>query len=446
MSAIALRRSGSFTVRRTVEPSIIRPPHLKKLRDALDPLSKYPPPFRPMGADSSSTDCTLSAAGTVIDMTAFDDIVNIDAYNDTVTVQAGVRIGTLIEALATHGMELAGSHDLLNRTVGGAVSSGCIGPSIGDDGAFLASQVLSVKLVTPNGQLLQINHDKRKLLDAFRMSYGTLGAIYEIVLKTRPITPFQAVHRRCTIKQFAAAAERLSNTNIGIKFYLMPFRDRVYLDLRRYDGSARATRKIPWKIKDWGESTVLPNVFKSLNRIVPVSGVRYRLIDEISKVTQGIVSNRLVTSGSNATALGETGPLNYSTWLFPAADFAIVVQTFADFCERTYKETGFRCDMPTVGFRLPQDTSAMLSPSFDEPMFALRVISTQTKGWEDFALDFAEFAQHWGGAPLFNQTRGLTPEYASEVFGSRLEFFKKIRRKFDPDDRMMNPFLSQYFL
>lgn len=399
-----------------------------------------------MGADSSSTDCTLSAAGTVIDMSGFDDIVNIDAYNDTVTVQAGVRIGTLIEALATHGLELAGSHDLLNRTVGGAVSSGCIGPSIGDDGAFFASQVLSVKLVTPTGQLLQINHDKRNLLNAFRMSYGTLGVIYEIVLQTRPITPFQAAHRRCTIKQFAAAAERLSNTNVGIKFYLMPFRDRVYLDLRRYDGSARATRKIPWKIKDWGESTVLPHVFKSLSRIVPVSGVRYRLIDEISKVTQGIVSNRLVSSGSNATALGETGPLNYSTWLFPAADFAIVVQTFADFCERIYRESGFRCDMPTVGFRLPRDTSAMLSPSFDEPMFALRAISTQARGWEDFAIDFAEFAQHWGGSPLFNQTRGLTPEYASEVFGSRLEFFKKIRRKFDPDDRMMNPFLAQYFL
>ena len=44
---------------------------------------------------------------------------------------------------------------------------------------------------------------------------------------------------------------------------------------------------------------MLPQVFKSLNRIVPVAGVRYRLIDEISRLTQGLVNNRLVTSGSN---------------------------------------------------------------------------------------------------------------------------------------------------
>ncbi|HEX2140488.1 MAG TPA: hypothetical protein VHG33_12335, partial [Woeseiaceae bacterium] len=102
-------------------------------------------------------------------------------------------------------------------------------------------------------------------------------------------------------------------------------------------------------------------------------------------------------------------------------------------------------DLPTVGFRISRDQSALLSPSFDEPMFALRAVSTQTKGWEDFAIDFGEFAQSWGGMPLFNQTRGLETGYAAEVFGSRLDFFRRIRRQIDPENRMMNPFLLQYF-
>jgi hypothetical protein len=384
-------------------------------------------------------------------MTGMDDIVNIDAYNDTVIVQAGVRIGALAEALTQHGLELAGAHDLLNRTVGGAVAGACIGPSIAADGAFFARQIVSVKVVLPDGKLMQINQDRNNLLNAFRLSYGMLGVIYEIVLKVRPITPFAAVHRRCTIKQFAAAAERLSKSDFGVKFYMMPFRDRVYIDLRQYSASAKGTRKMAWRLKDWGESTVLPGVVKSLNRVVPVSGIRYRIIDEISKATQGIVNSKLVSSGSNATASGSaaadsTDVLNYSTWLFPAADFAIVAQTYADFCQRTQKSSGFRCDMPTVGYRLSRDQSAMLSPCFDEPMFALRAVSTQSDGWEDFAIDFADFAQHWGGSPVFNQTRNLEPQYAGEVLGTRLNFFKKIRRQFDPDNRMMNPFLSQYFL
>jgi L-gulonolactone oxidase len=453
VNAARLRETGKISRRTVPRPATIRPTSLKQLRQCLAHDSACLPPFRPMGANSSSTDCTSSTAGTVIDMTGFDEVVNIDAYNDIAVVQAGVRIGRLASALAEHGLELAGSHDLMSRTIGGAIAGGCIGPSLSNAGAYFSSQVLSMKLVTPGGRLLEISRDKQNLLNAFRLSYGMLGVIFEVTLKVRPITPFAVAHRRCSIAQFSAAADKLSRTDIGIKFYLLPFRDCVYLDLRRYSPEVTATHSIPWKFKDWGESTVLPQVFKSLNRIVPVAGVRYRLIDEISKMTQGIVNNRLVTSGSNATVKLYTdhaalhgAPLQYSTWMFPAADFSIVVQAYRDFCHRVKNETGFRCDMPTVGFRLCRDQSALLSPSFDEPMFVLRAVSTQTTGWEDFAIDFGEFAQHWGGMPFFNETRAMLPEYANQVFGSRLEFFRRMRRRIDPDNRMMNPFLKQYFL
>jgi FAD/FMN-containing dehydrogenase len=406
-----------------------------------------------MGANSSATECTASIAGTVVDLTGLNLIRNIDAYGDTVTVQPGVRIGDLVRELAEHGLELAGSHDLMSRTVGGAVAGACIGPAFGGDGAFFASQVRSMRVITPDGKPIEIRRSQQNLLHAFRMSFGTLGIIYEITLNVRPIKPFAVTHRRCSFEQFAGAAEKLSNIDVGLKFYLLPFRDRVYLDLRRYSADARATHRIPWKIKDWGESTVLPHLFKSINRIVPVAGVRYRLIDEISEVTQGLVNNRLVSTGSNSTAQissvkenDASKSLYYSTWFFPAADFAIVVHAYRDFCYRIRENSNYRCDMPTVGFRIGRDRSALLSPSFDEPMIALRAISTEAKGWEDFAIDFGDFARHWGGVPVFNQTRDIPADYPGQVYGSRFTFFKKIRKQFDPENRMMNPFLSQYFL
>ncbi|MDH5501991.1 MAG: FAD-binding oxidoreductase [Gammaproteobacteria bacterium] len=451
VTAESLRRSGSYQLRKPTEATVLRPANLPELRKSLSPNSSYARPFRPRGAGSSATDCTTAALGTVIDMTAFDQIVNIDAYNDTVVVQAGVRIGQLSRALADQGLELAGCHDLVNRTVGGSIAGGCVGPGIANDGAFFASQVISVRMVTADGRLLQVSAQQKNLLNAVRLSYGMLGIIYEAVLRVRPIMPFSVTHRRCTLHQFAKAADSLSRTDVGIKFYLMPFRDRVYLDLRRYSADAAASSTLPWRLKDWGESTVLPSVFKSINKVVPVSGIRYRMIDEISKLTQGIVNNRLVKTGSNATANaaqsdGKVRQLNYSTWVFPATDFSIVVQAYVDFCVQIQRENDFRCDMPTVGYRLSRDTSALLSPSFDEPMFALSAVSTQSKGWEDFTIDLAGFAQHWGGGAFFNQTRGLAPEHAGNLYGSRLGFFRKIRRQLDPDNRLMNPFLSQYFL
>ena len=433
-------------------PVNVRPANVREIMDCLHMASSYAAPFRPMGAASSSTDCNHSSGGTIIDMTAFDQVLEIDLDNYTVTVQAGIRLGVLAEALAQEGLELAGSYDLLDRTVGGAIAGVCMGPSIADDGAFFASQLVALKIVTPEGSKAKISADNKTLLRAFRLSYGMLGVIYEATLRVRPILTFVATHRRCTIKQFAAATESLSRVDVGVKFYLMPFRDRVYLDLRRYSPEMMAGRKLPWKIKDWGESTVLPNIFKSISRIVPASTIRYRIIDEISKATQGMVNNRLVNCGSHSSTLSgaprrdRSVPLQYSTWAFPAADFAIVVQTYTDFCLRIQKENGFRCDMPTVGFRLPKDQSAILSPTFDEPMFALRAVCTQTRGWEDFVLDFADFAEHWGGSPLFNQTRGVSAEHSRTVLGNRASAFTAIRRQLDPGNRLINPFLSQFFL
>ncbi len=57
-------------------------------------------PIRPTGANTSSTDCNDSPAGTVVRMSGLDRILNIDPLNYTVTAQAGVRLYALAEALA----------------------------------------------------------------------------------------------------------------------------------------------------------------------------------------------------------------------------------------------------------------------------------------------------------------------------------------------------------
>jgi len=101
--------------------------------------------------------------------------------------------------------------------------------------------------------------------------------------------------------------------------------------------------------------------------------------------------------------------------------------------------------MPAVGYRVARDNSALLSPSFDEPLIALQTTSTQRRGWDDFVLDLSEFAENWGGTPIFNQTVAARPAYVSQTYSGRMEFFRKIRRQLDPDGRFLNPFLARYF-
>ena len=161
------------------------------------------------------------------------------------------------------------------------------------------------------------------------------------------------------IDTFAHVADRLAGGNVGLKFYLMPYRNHVYLDLRHYDTNSGSTYNTPWKIKDWGESTVLPNVFKSLNRVLPIPSVRYQLMDTISATTHGLVNAMPVRNGNNVAAGGrhrrrKSSNLLYSTWCFPASDFSVVVKAYAKFCRETFAHTAYRCDLPAVGYGLQE--------------------------------------------------------------------------------------------
>jgi len=383
-------------------------------------------------------------------MTGLDRIVNIDTHNQTVTAEAGVSLGTLVSTLAARGFELVGNHEQTERTLGGALASPCIGPGIGGAAAYLSSQVVTMKVVTAGGRLMKISSQKEHLLNAFRLSYGLLGVIAEATLRVRPLTNFSAKHRGLSIDTFADVTDRLAERDVGIKFYLLPHKDRVYLDLRRYEPMPGTAWNAPWKLKDWGESTVLPQVFRSLNRVMPIPSVRYRLMDSISAATHDLVNTRLVRNGNNATATSrhrrrKPRHLQYSSWCFPAADFSVVIKAYTEFCRETLAVSGFRCDLPAVGYRVSRDTKALLSPSFDEPVIVLQSTSTQSAGWDDFVIDLAQFAENWGGVPVFSQTRALRADCATQMYAQRLRFFRKIRRQLDPDGRFLNPFLAQYF-
>ncbi|MFQ5608793.1 MAG: FAD-binding oxidoreductase, partial [Woeseiaceae bacterium] len=367
MTQVRLKNTGRFKVRPPAQPAEIQAKTIKDLLRTMDRDANVAVPVRPYGAGTSATACNASPAGTVVRMAELDRIIKIDAYHHTVTAQAGVRLYALSEALAENGLELIGSHEMTGRTLGGAIAAPCLGSSIGDAGGSLSSHVASIKLITGSGRAMTVTSRQKNLLCAIRSSYGMLGVIVEATLRVQPITTFSVSHRKLDIDGFSSVVDTLSNSDAGFRFCLMPYRDRVYLDLRRHAARTGNAYSAPWKLKDWGESTVLPKVCKSLNRLLPIQSVRYRLIDSVSQATQGIVNSRFVCAGTNTTSssrshtASSTRRVLYSTWCFPATDFSFVLKAYRDFCRDNFERTGYRTDMPAVGYWISRDKSALLS-------------------------------------------------------------------------------------
>ena len=450
MNAVVARRRAPLPAAPTSGPAIVvRPTAPSEILQVLRDSKRYPSPVRPVGSGTSTTRCTTANGGTVLDLSDMNRVLKID--DDTVTVQPGIQLPELAEILSEQGLELIGGFDLASRSVGGAVCGAGLEASIAGDVGQFAAHAVQLKVLSPNGRKFVVNEKTKSLLGLLRVSYGLLGIVYEVTLRVRPVQGFSVETAKVSFKDFTRFADRLTASAAGVKLYLLPFRDRIYFELRRPAHEADPGKKFAWRFKDWAVYSALPEAARSLGLAMPIRQLRYPLIDSLSEVAQTLVNTALVKSGSNAVeqsgryrALGAKSRFTYCTWAFPAEEFGNTVLAFKLFCKEHYARTGFRCDMPAVGFRLNRDKSALLSPSFEGPMFTISALSTQTDGWDDFVLDFAEFAASHHGTPFFNQTRNAAPDVVTQSYGNRLAFFNKVRKELDPADRLLNQFFSAY--
>jgi hypothetical protein len=448
-TAVARKRNLNPTPAATGPATTVEVTTPTEIQTVLMDARRYPSPVRPVGSGSSTTRCITASGGTQLDLSTMNRVLKIE--RDRVTVQPGITLTELADILSDEGLELIGGFDLANRTVGGAASAAGLEASMAGDVGQFASHVLQLKVLSPNGKKFIVSEKTKSLLALMRLSYGLLGVIYEVTLRVRPVQGFAVQTAKVSFKDFGKLGAKLLGATAGVKLYLLPFRDRIYLELRRPAADADPGRKFAWRLKDWAVYSALPEAARSIGMAVPIRQIRYPLIDSLSEVAQRLVNNALVRSGSNSVeqsgrfrALGSKSRFTYTTWAFPAGEFASTALAYKLFCKEYYARTGFRCDMPTVGFRLNRDRSALLSPSFDTPMFTLSPLSTQVDGWDDFVLDFADFAAKNHGVPFFNQTRNASPEVVAQRYGTRLAFFNKVRRELDPHDRLVNSFFQSY--
>ncbi len=108
---------------------------------------------------------------------------------DTVTVGAGTQLRSLADRLAGEELELVGSYEYPERTVGGLISSGSLSVGIPGDAGHLAASVTHVTLVTPQGRQVEVDQGMPELLSMVRQGYGLFRIVCAVTLKIRPIGP-----------------------------------------------------------------------------------------------------------------------------------------------------------------------------------------------------------------------------------------------------------------
>ncbi len=123
--------------------------------------------------------------------------------------QAGVRVGTLVQALAERGLELPLTPEMGQISLGALAVTTLPQASYGDGMAQLSSCITEVKLITPQGKQMIVTERERDLMRVLRSSFGLLGVVHEVVVRVRPLTPVKIDYQVMTLKEFTLAVCRL---------------------------------------------------------------------------------------------------------------------------------------------------------------------------------------------------------------------------------------------
>ena len=140
----------------------------------LQKIIKESEKVRFFGNKQSSADIG-AGINTLIDIRSYDKILSYNEEQKHITVQAGIKLVDLIEAVEAKGWCIPCLPDINTVTLGGALATGTHGTS----GKLLASYVHTFRVILADGSLKEIT-EKEELMDAFRVSLGVLG-VYSTV-------------------------------------------------------------------------------------------------------------------------------------------------------------------------------------------------------------------------------------------------------------------------
>jgi len=423
---------------------------VKRFEDIPTILSKpktYPTPIRMVGADYSQTRCVGGDGGTTVELGKLDKILE---FGETfVRAQAGVRVATLVEALAERGLELPLTPEMGQISLGAMAVTTLPQPSYEQGIAQLSSCVTELKLITPQGKQMIISERQRDLLRVLRSSFGLLGVVHEVVLRVRPLTPVKIDYEVLSLKEFTGRFASLLRAPGALRLHISPFNDRITVERRTLDDSASTSRSGIWQIRNSVMRNVLPAFGSTVGSVLAAPGLRAAMLSGVQmalRATQGRAPRGIVMYAHewmrDMPKEAWKARYTYTLWGFPVADYPKVLAEYFAFCKSHFKVHRYRCNVVTGASRLHQDRGSLFSVSYAGPMFTLEPSSTGDIGWDDFLIDFNDFASGLGGIPTFNQTRALQVEHVAKAFGERAKLFRALRQRTDPFNRLRNSYFA----
>jgi hypothetical protein len=355
--------------------------------------------------------------------------------------------------LRAKNLQLITNIEIGNMRLGSAATCHTKDGLDGIEFAQFNSYVTAIKWVTPTGDLAEASADTNPdLLQKVRSSYGLIGIVYEVTVRIKPIETLHFSYTPLPLDQLnESEVEEIIDTSEGLVCWTVQ-KTCVFQQRHRVATSGKfgtiesAIRRRLWSFKG-------AHVGQFIHRFFWDPKVRNAIQDATFDISKALYESLHLIGGITVLApdkiinYEETPPsarYAFTFWAFPRSQWLESLRAYAEFAEKHFKATGFRCNLPLGSYFMRHDTNSLLSPSYDGDVFSIDPIHavTDLAEWQNFLHAFNQFAYERNGIPLLNQSPWVERKHVERAYGKRWTEYSNWIRSMDPGGRMLNPFFA----
>ena len=386
------------------------------------------------GTKQSSADIA-SGVATLVDMTTYNKILSYDDDALTITAQSGVILGDLLEAIESKGWCIPCLPDINTITLGGALATGTHGTS----GKLLSEYVTECSIVLADGVLKRVTAED-PLIDAVRVSLGVLGVLSEITFKCEPIYTLHVKEGPENDSEWLPKiSERLKKHDF-LRILWLPHTDNGYVITGdKIDSDTEITENLgPKYLKHrrtaskvlYKYSHVYPWMTAIANKIL------FKAFFSSKKEHKGSLYQATVTKSRGST-------IELSEWTIGLDKFPKVFEELKSEINKWSNKSFIHIPMDV---RFIQKDTSWLSYAHNEDMVTMGCVSRNAATADTYEAfkSIEKVFLKYGGKPHWGKRCAAKDADLSKIY-SKWGDFKLLRKKLDPTNKFLNPYLAKVF-
>jgi FAD-linked oxidoreductase len=362
----------------------------------------------------------------LVSLAALRGVISVDQQTGEASIWAGTRLAQIGEPLWEQGRALVNQPDIDSQALAGAIATSTHGT--GATLGSMSSEVTRIRLITARGEVLECSREQNEdLFNAARTSFGALGAVSQISMRTREAYKLRERTWMMPLQEGLARAGQLRDQHRHFEMYALPHADYI--------------QGITLDEADAPDSPVTANSSEAEFRKVA------KIIDTVPFLRSVIINLAAGTVepqeriGRSYRIFGNVRNTRFNEmeYTVPAEHGPACLAEILDTIRRQNVDVIFPLE-----YRYVAADDVWLSPFYRRPGCAISCHNFHDRDYRKYFAAVEPIFWKYQGRPHPGKIHTLEAQQLSQLY-PRWNDFLHIRRELDPQGRFLNEHLQKVF-